>query len=491
MRAPVSTHSIPWAGCGPAKSAGRTRRLDARMPSSFSDLGLRPPLLVALEQMGFREMTPIQAAALPAILEGADVTGQAQTGSGKTAAFGLGLLQRIDPSLLAAQALVLCPTRELADQVAAEIRRLAQRLSNTRVVTVCGGRPMADQRKALERGAQVIVGTPGRVADHLQRGSLRVESLGIVVLDEADRMLDMGFADEVRGVVDACPPSRQTLLFSATFPDGIEALALAVQRDPVSIAVQALVQSEQLEQLAYIAEGGDRGALLARVLAHHRPDSALIFCETRRDCDQIARFLSARGAYALALHGALEQRERDDVLVQFSNGSVRLLVATNVAARGLDIETLPAVIVAELSPDPPSHIHRIGRTGRAGAAGLAISLVCGPAELSRLERIEALLGEEIARGQLAESGSALGFLAPEFRTVLLRVGRKDKVRKGDVLGALIKEAGLSSEDVGQIRLGAKDIAVAVRTEAADRAMAYLRSGRVKGKRPRAILLGAR
>ena len=227
---------------------------------------------------------------------------------------------------------------------------------------------------------------------------------------------------------------------------------------------------------------------MARVLAHHRPDAALIFCETRNDCDQLAAYLSGCGGRALALHGGLEQRERDDVLVQFANGSARLLVATNVAARGLDIPALPLVVIAELSPEPQSHLHRIGRTGRAGEAGLALSIVAGPAEQRRLEEIEAFLGQRIEPGPPLDAGVELDFLAPANRTVLILSGRKDKLRKGDVLGALVKDGGIPPDAIGRIDLTARTCAIALATAAAPKAEKYLQRARIKKKRVRAILL---
>ena len=459
------------------------------MQPSFSELGLRTELLEALDQLGYATMTPIQAHALPPILAGADVVGQAKTGSGKTAAFGLGLLHRLDPERRVTQAVVLCPTRELAEQVADELRRLANRSPNTRVVTICGGRPFRDQRLSLEQGAHVVVGTPGRVNQHLDRGTLSLAEMATLVLDEADRMLDMGFIEEVYSVISACPSERQTLLFSATFPDGITALSAQIQDQPVSVSLQARVDDDKLRQLVFACDPGQRREVLVQILAAYRPNAALIFCETRSQCDGLVGFLSHRGASALALHGGLEQRDRDDVLVQFSNGSARLLVATNVASRGLDIGAMPTVIIAELSPDPESHVHRIGRTARAGEDGLALSIVAGPAEQARLERIEAYLGQPIEPGPPLTAGSAVTFLAPANRTLLLLSGRKDKLRKGDVLGALVKDGSIPADAIGQIDLAAKTCAVAVATEYADRALAHVQRGRLKNKRVRAVLLG--
>jgi ATP-independent RNA helicase DbpA len=452
------------------------------MPTSLS---LRPELLSALTQLGWTELTPIQAAALPLVLDGRDVLGQAETGSGKTGAFGLGLLQRVRADG-GVQALVLCPTRELADQVADVLRQLAQDLDNVRVLTLCGGRPQRVQRDGLQRGAHVVVGTPGRVLDHLERGSLDPSRLRCVVLDEADHMLDMGFVDQVEHVVSRCPPDRQTLLFSATFPDRVQQLSASVQTDPERVSLGGRV--EGLRQQVVVCQDMDRNAAVVRLLAQHQPDAALVFCETRRDCDKLATFLTQRGAPTLALHGALEQRDRDDVLLQFANGSARVLVATNVAARGLDIAELPLVIQAELSPDPTSYVHRIGRTGRAGRGGLAVSVVAGRREVERLERIEEHLGHRIERVQVGES-SSITALQPAYCTLMILSGRRDKLRKGDVLGALIKDAGLPADAIGRIDLNAHRCAVAVRVEHGDAALRFLQSARVKKRRVRAIRLG--
>jgi len=460
------------------------------MASPFCTLNLRPGLLESLEQHAYVEMTPIQAQALPLILQGSDVIGQAKTGSGKTAAFGLGLLNPLVAECLEVQVLVLCPTRELADQVAAELRRLAQRIPNTRVLELCGGRVFRDQRVALEQGAQIVVGTPGRILDHLRRGTLALSALRTLVIDEADRMLDMGFVDDVREITQACPGSRQTLLFSATFPKEIATLSAQVQTHPTSVSVATQVEPDQLRQIVYLCERHQRHETLVQILAKHRPDAALIFCETRKDCERVAAFLAQHGAPALALHGGLEQRDRDDVLVQFTHGSIRLLVATNVAARGLDIPALPAVVVSELSPDPESHLHRIGRTGRAGEAGLALSVVAGPVEQERLARIEAFVGHSIPRGGALSHKGSLAFLAPTYRTLMIFSGRKDKLRKGDILGALIKDGEIPAEAIGRIDLSAKTCAIAIQRSHAHKALTFLHSARVKKKRVRAILLGS-
>jgi ATP-independent RNA helicase DbpA len=458
------------------------------MSKPFSTLSLRPELLLGVEEAGYVEMTAIQEEGLPPMLEGRDVIGQAKTGSGKTAAFGLALLNTIETKELTPQALVLCPTRELADQVSGELRRLAKRMPNTRIVTLCGGRPYRDQALALEHGNHVIVGTPGRILKHLDKGNLRLADLSVVVLDEADRMMDMGFIDQVTDILRSAPPRRQTLLFSATFPQEIKRLSGLVQQNPHMVEVESQVASDCLRQWVYYCDRGERRQVVSNLLAEYRPSTALVFAETRVDCDHLANFLADRGAAAVALHGLMDQRDRDDVLVQFTNGSVSVLVATNVAARGLDIEALPMVIISELSAEAESHLHRIGRTGRAGEEGVALSIVEVPRELSRLERIEQLQGDRIERGVLPPDSDDLAFLQPEYRTLLILSGRNDKLRKGDVLGGLVKDGGIPPEMIGQIDLMAKACAVAIKTEFADQALEHLKTGRIKNKRLRATLL---
>ena len=458
------------------------------MATAFDPLNLRPELLDALALLGYAEMTPIQAQALPPLLRGVDVTGQAKTGSGKTAAFGLALLNAIDTERSVIQGLVVCPTRELADQVADELRRLARRLPNTRVLSVCGGRPKPAQSRALVGASQVVVGTPGRLGDHLRAGTLSLDHLRVAVLDEADRLLEMGFIEQVGAIIDACPSARQTLLFSATFPDEILRLSERIQRRPAFISVASQVAPERLRQWVFECAGDARDQTVAALLAEYRPTASLVFCETRDACDALTASLRRRGAVALALHGQMAQQERSEVLVQLTNGSASVLVATNVAARGLDIPALPAVIIAELSRDPESHLHRIGRTGRAGATGRALSVVAGPDELRRLADIEAFLGQTIERGPALRSGDDLRFLTPPNRTLLLGAGRRRKLRKGDVVGALVKEGGLPPEAIGRIDLTDSTCAVAVARPFAQRALRTVQQAPIKKIRVRARLL---
>ncbi|MBV8249982.1 MAG: ATP-dependent RNA helicase DbpA, partial [Comamonas sp.] len=343
--------------------------------TAFSALPLSPEMLANLQQLGYAQMTPIQAASLPLTLQGKDLIAQASTGSGKTAAFGLPMVDRLNPRWFAVQALVLCPTRELADQVATEIRRLARAQDNIKVVTVYGGVPSRNQIASLENGAHIVVGTPGRVMDLMERGKLDIGNLKTLVLDEADRMLDMGFLGDIETVVRQCPAERQTLLFSATYPEGIASLASRFMREPQTVKVAAQHSSNKIEQRWYEVGAREKLDAVARLLAHFRPESSIAFCNTKQQCRDVVAALQAQGFSALALFGELEQRERDEVLVQFANKSCSVLVATDVAARGLDIADLSAVINVDVTPDPEVHIHRIGRTGRGDAEGLALNLV--------------------------------------------------------------------------------------------------------------------
>ena len=457
-------------------------------PRSFENLPLSPAAQDNLRQLGYLEMTAIQAASLPAALQGQDLIAQAKTGSGKTAAFALALLAKLDVPLLEVQALVLCPTRELADQVTIEIRRLARSEDNVKVVTLSGGVPLRGQTTSLERGAHVVVGTPGRVIDHLERGNLQLEALKTLVFDEADRMLDMGFVEDMTKVARQCPAERQTLLFSATYPEGIAKLASQFLRNPVTVKVEAQHDSNQIEQRWYEVREDQRLPMVARLLEHFRPASTLAFCNTKARCRSLAELLQAQGYSALALHGDLEQRDRDQTLVRFANGSCSVLVATDVAARGLDVAGLEAVINVDISPDPQSHVHRIGRTGRAGQTGLALSL-SSLDEMGSVGRIEQIQGKPSVWHEAAELTAASGGrLLPSMATIHIQAGRKEKIRPGDVLGALTADLGYSREQIGKIDINEFATYVAVERSVAHEAAARLNSGRIKGRSVKARLL---
>ena len=457
-------------------------------PTSFDALALSDAARENLRRLGYLEMTAIQAASLPIALQGRDLIAQAKTGSGKTAAFALALLAKLDLRRFVVQALVLCPTRELADQVTTEIRRLARAEDNVKVVTLAGGVPLRGQTASLERGAHVVVGTPGRVIDHLDRGHLGLEALTTLVLDEADRMLDMGFVDEMVKVARLCPPSRQTLLFSATYPEGIARLAAQFLREPATVKVEAQHGKDQIDQRWYEVRENERLPTVARLLAHFRPASTLAFCNTKARCRELVQLLQAQGLAALALHGDLEQRERDQVLVRFVNGSCSVLVATDVAARGLDVAGLAAVVNVDTSPDPEAHVHRIGRTGRAGQTGLALCLASLD-EMGAVGRIEQLQGRPSVWQPLAELTPTPGDrLLPAMATAHLQAGRKDKIRPGDVLGALTADLGYTREQVGKIDINEFATYVALDRRIAHEAVARLNAGRIKGRSVKARLL---
>ena len=454
----------------------------------FDALPLRAATHSNLTQLGYTQMTPIQAASLHITLAGRDVIAQASTGSGKTAAFALPLVEKLDPAMQDAQALVLCPTRELAEQVTQEIRRLARAVGNVKVVTLCGGVALRGQTQSLEHGAHVVVGTPGRISDHLERGSLQLQSVKTLVLDEADRMLDMGFFDDIAKLVRQCPKDRQTLLFSATYPDGIAKLASQFMCEPQTVKVQAQHDASKIRQIFYQVNESERLHAVSLILNHFRPVSTLAFCNTKQQCKDLINVLQAQGFSALALYGELEQRERDQVLVQFANRSCSVLVATDVAARGLDVHNLEAVINVDVTPDSEIHIHRIGRTGRGDAEGLALTLASMD-EMGNVGKIEQLQGHESVWASLASLTPASGGkLQPPMATLQIAGGRKEKIRAGDVLGALTGDAGFSKEQVGKISVNEFSTYVAVERGIAHEALRRLNAGRVKGKSVKVRLL---
>lgn len=448
---------------------------------SFNELPLPPGIQATLQQLDYRIMTPIQAASLPIALAGHDLIAQAKTGSGKTAAFALTLLTNLNPRRFAVQAMVLCPTRELADQVAQEIRRLARFTNNIKVLTLCGGTPMRPQMTSLGHGAHIVVGTPGRIMDHLERGSVKLDAINTLVLDEADRMLDMGFYDDIKYVVTQCPGDRQTLLFSATYPEGIDRLARQFLRHPREVKLLEQHEASKIRQRFYEVKHEERLQAVGSLLKHYRPISTLAFCNTKQQCRDLLAVLEAQGFHALTLNGDLEQRERDQVLIQFANRSCSVLVATDVAARGLDIAQLEAVINVDVTPDPEIHIHRIGRTGRAEEEGWALSLYNG-SDIGRITAIAQMMGSEPEWHHLTElrneNDSAL---VPPMVTLQILGGRKEKIRPGDVLGALTGVAGFTREQVGKITVTDQSTYVAVMRSIARDAVRKLSASKVKGK----------
>jgi ATP-independent RNA helicase DbpA len=449
-------------------------------PTTFAELDLAEPLKQAVADMGFSQLTPIQAGALPPLLAGRDLIGQAPTGSGKTIAFAAPLLQKIVLTERKVQALVLCPTRELATQVMAQVREVGKRSPGLRVVVLVGGQPGGLQAAQLAEGAHVVIGTPGRTLDMLQRGKLELAAVTTLVLDEADRMLEMGFADEVQAILDRLPRARQSVLFSATFPTGLADLASAWLLSPARVTIEA--QRQDLETCAAVIEEQDKDAALDQLLRALQPASALVFRNLKRSVAETAQRLSAAGHSADALHGDLEQRERDAVMAAFRNGSVRVLVATDVAARGLDITGLDLVVNVDLPAHAEEYVHRVGRTGRAGRPGVAWTFVTG----SQSGRLGAIAGEP---QQVTLPRAAGGPLTSTMTTFWLGAGRTDKLRPGDLLGALTGSIGITGADVGRIEIHDRWSFVAVRTTAAPLVAAGLKQHKVKNLRVRFEQLG--
>lgn len=396
--------------------------------ASFSSLPISSAQIANLDSLGYKQMTAIQAQGLPYVLQGKDLIAKAKTGSGKTATFGIGLLQKINPRFFGVQALVLCPTRELADQVGKELRKLARNTPNIKLVLLCGGKPFGPQKGSLEHGAHIVVGTPGRIEDHLNRGTLVLAGLHTLVLDEADRMLDMGFFDVINEIIEQTPSKRQTLLFSATYPSTIKKMCASILNDPVTISVESEHTESVIEQTFYPVKSQQRNKALLALFEHYQPETTVVFCHTKIQCDEVARYLHNHQIEALAIHGDLEQRERDQVLVRFANHSCSVLVATDVAARGLDIKSLQAVINFELPRDPDIYVHRIGRTGRAGEKGIALSLYTEQEHL-RVRAIEDYQNKPCQSVDLDRLKTSPGFsLQSPMVTLQLDAGRKNKIR---------------------------------------------------------------
>lgn len=427
-------------------------------------------------------MTPIQEVSIPLILKKKDILAQAKTGSGKTAAFGIGLLENLKVERFRVQNLIICPTRELAEQVSEELRRLARFRHNIKILKITGGYPQYKQEHSLKHQAHIVVGTPGRVNKLLKRGTLILDELSTIVLDEADRMLDMGFIDQIEEIFSYAPEKRQTLCFSATFPDDIKRLSRSFQNNPKELIVESQHDQFHIDQHFYIASREEKSQITLGLLNRFQPESALVFCNTKDACRRLVDDLNKAGLYSLALHGDLEQKERTEILIRFANGSSRVLVATDVAARGLDIDDLGAVINFDLPFETETYIHRIGRTGRAGKIGKALSLM-RPNETFRLEKIN----EEQNSSYLAETtdckkSGQTKMPEPAMITLSINGGRRNKISPGDLLGALTVPGGLSGSDVGKIDRQDYICFFAVKRESAPLAIKLLEEGQIKGRR---------
>ena len=453
--------------------------------TDFSGLKLNPQLIDNLSSLDFKSMTPIQAESLPSILNGDDVVGQAKTGSGKTAAFALGILNKLDVKNFSVQSLVLCPTRELAEQVAEEIRLLARGMQNIKVIVVCGGIPKKIQTASLQNGVHIVVGTPGRVEEHLEVGTMNIDNLTTLVLDEADRMLDMGFQPSIDSIISYAPKKRQNLLFSATFPTEIETLTKKVMRNPNLIQIDSEEEESSIQQHFYkVNDDAQRLTATRLILLEHRPDSAVVFCNTKKEVKEVAGELKRFGFSVLALHGDLDQIERDQALIQFANKSISILVATDVAGRGLDIEALDIVINYHTASDPETHVHRIGRTGRAGKNGTACSLFSDK-ESYKISRLGEHLGFKIEADKLPDLQLLKhpGYKAP-MATLQISGGKKNKIRPGDILGTLTNNQQISGDDVGKIKVAANWSYVAISRKLVDTAFRKLSDEKIKGRKYR-------
>jgi ATP-dependent RNA helicase DeaD len=427
-------------------------------PITFAELGLRPELIDALTKLGYEEPTPIQAAAIPVLLQGHDMLGQAATGTGKTAAFALPILQRLpaDDRGREPVALILVPTRELAMQVSEALHHYGRQLG-VRVVPIYGGQPIGRQLRSLEAGVDVIVATPGRALDHLRRRTLRLASLQVMVLDEADEMLDMGFAEDLEAIFAETPPSRQTVLFSATLPKRIDAIARKHLRDPVRIRiideVRAGDESPRVRHSAYVVQRAHKAAALGRILDVESPTAALVFCRTREAVDSLTETLNGRGYRSEALHGGMSQEQRDRVMGRLRGGTADLLIATDVAARGLDIEQLSHVINYDVPSSVDSYVHRMGRVGRAGREGVAITLA-EPREHRMLKTIEQATKQKITVEKIPTVADLR-----ERRLDLTRAALRESLLGDDLDGFRVVVESLAEEfDVMEVALAAVNLA---------------------------------
>jgi len=413
----------------------------------FSELDLAPEILKAIERMGFEEASPIQSAAIPVLLAGADVVGQSQTGSGKTAAFGIPAIQSVDASIRAPQVLILCPTRELAVQVAEEIAKLAFFKRGVRELPIYGGQSYERQFKGLHAGAQIIIGTPGRVMDHLERKSLKLDQIKMVILDEADRMLDMGFVDDIKTILRQVPETRQTVFFSATIPRPIQQLIQTFTRNPVNVRVESEAMTvPAIEQVYYEVDRRSKLEVLCRLIDLEDVKLAIIFCATKMMVDELTEHLTARGYGADKLHGDMTQAMRERVMGRFRKRKVEFLVATDVAARGLDVDDIEIVFNYDLPHDGEDYVHRIGRTGRAGKGGKAVTFVAGR-EIYRLENIQRFTKSRIRRERIPSAEEVEGKRATVFAEALRETLEKGEYKRHDELLDRLLEQNYSPTDI--------------------------------------------
>ncbi|MGN0406935.1 MAG: DEAD/DEAH box helicase [Bacteroides sp.] len=416
----------------------------------FEELNVDEKILKAIGDMGFEEASPIQAKAIPVVLEGKDIVGQAQTGTGKTAAYGIPMLQAVDPKAKCVQAVVLCPTRELAIQVADEIRKLAKYMSSIKVLPVYGGQEIVKQIKSLKSGVQIVVGTPGRVMDHMRRKTVKFDNVKMVVLDEADEMLDMGFREDMETILTQVPEERQTVMFSATMPRAIMDIAKTFQKDAEVIkVVRKELTVENIEQYYFEVRSKNKDEILSRLIDIYNPKLSVVFCNTKKQVDDLISELKGRGYFADGIHGDMKQAQRDRVMNDFRKGKTEILIATDVAARGIDVDDVDIVFNYDLPQDEEYYVHRIGRTGRAGKSGLAFSFVTGK-EVYKLKDIERYCKTKIMARQIPSlddvKNTKIDNLFDQIREIIEAGGLSD-------MCAVVEEK-INSEDYTSIDLAA-------------------------------------
>lgn len=514
----------------------------------FEELGLCPEIMKAVNKMGFEEASPIQAKAIPAMREGRDIIGQAQTGTGKTAAFGIPLLEKIDPKDKKLQAVVLCPTRELAIQVAEEIRNLAYYMHGIKVLPIYGGQEIVKQIRSLKSGTQLIIGTPGRVMDHMRRKTMKMDEVHTIVLDEADEMLNMGFREDIETILEGVPDERQTVLFSATMPQAILDITKKFQKNSEIVKVtKKELTVPNIEQFYYEVKPKNKEEVLSRLLDIYNPKLSVVFCNTKKQVDVLVNGLLGRGYFAAGLHGDLKQTQRDRVMQGFRSGKTDILVATDVAARGIDVEEVEAVFNYDLPQDDEYYVHRIGRTGRAGREGRSFSFVSGKEvyKLKEIQRycktkicaqkvpslndvastkIEHVLDEidqvietedltkylqaiedkvndsdytamdmaaaflKMSSGQneneVTQEVTEFGDTGAEEEGMVrlfINIGKKNKARPGDIVGALAGESGIPGKVIGSIDMYDKYTFVEVPREYAKEVLNAMKNAKIKGK----------
>jgi len=433
-------------------------------------------LLTIIDSLGFKTMTQIQEKAIKPILENSDILAQSKTGSGKTLAFGIPSIIKTDVGSNNPQILIITPTRELAEQIAVEFRKVAAYKANLKILTLYGGVPLRTQADSLAKGAHILIGTPGRLQDHLSKGTLVLNTIKTLVLDEADRMLDMGFYDEIVKIGSNMPRSKQTLLFSATFPEKIETLAKALLREPLTIKVDTIQKVTHIDEIVY--ETSDKFKTLTALIQSYKPESLLIFCNTKVEVISLTNTLIKRGHAAIDIHGDLDQRDRNESVIAFSNGSKRILVATDVASRGLDIKDIALVINYDLPFDQEVYTHRIGRTGRAGATGTALSLT-SPKESEKCAYITA----QAKKAQLKDLRIDAKFqMISHYDTLCLNGGKKTKLRAGDILGTFCKEIGIDNKMIGKITITDTKSYIALHHTVIEKVYKALRNIKIKKKK---------